>query len=385
MKAVSFLLCGLLGFLVFYIIGCQDVLLEAKRDVDCSSELEVEGAQSCKAVGTVEAEMYSPGESDSGGGPDNPGDSGTTTGTQTRVGQTPVFELTFRVPLGRRDILFVVDNSGSMRPELESIAHQFDPFLNSIKKADYQIAIITTDWTYDRGQFLEFENGQIILSNPQKSDSVHRQNVGYFQKTIKRPIGNKYSHDERGIFALNMALDNSAHSGFWRPHSILQVIIVSDENERSDGKNLESYDLPEVFFRKFSHTQRYSVVTVHSIIIKPGDTQCQSQSGGYEGHIYAQASNPSREIMSRYKNIVRGHIGSICSKDYSSQLGPISEKVNVPYVPLRCDPVGGRVSSFRVNGREISNRVEGRKLIVQEKVSFDSVADLVYKCTQQQN
>ena len=359
MKAFYFLLYGLLGFLVFYIIGCQDIMFEAKRDVNCSSELEVEGAQSCENVGT-EA-MYS-----------------------------PVLELTFKVPLGRRDILFVVDNSGSMRPELESIAHQFDPFLNSIKDADYQIAIITTDWSSDRGQFLEFGNGQIILSNPQKSDSVHKENVSYFQETIKRPIGNKYSHDERGIFALNLALDNAAHSDFWRQHSILQVIIVSDEDERSSGgspggKPLESYDLPEVFFRKFSHTQSHSMVTVHSIIIKPGDTQCKSQSGGFEGHIYAQASEPSQDIMNRYKNIVRGHIGSICSTNYSNQLGPISEKVNVSYLPLRCDPVDGKVSSFTINGEEISNRVEGRKLIVQEKVPFNSVATLTYKCTQQQN
>ena len=388
-KVFSFLLCGFLGFLVFYIIGCQDVLLEANREVGCSDELEVEGAQTCKQVGTVEAEMHSPGEGsgDESGG--QGGDTGTDQSPTSRVQQTPVFELTFKVPLGRRDILFVVDNSGSMKPELASIAHQFDQFLNSIKKADYQIAIISTDWAFDRGQFLEFSNGQIILSNPQKSDSVHRQNVGYFQETVKRPVGNSYSNDERGIYALNMALDNATHSSFWRPHSILQVIIVSDEDERSFGgssnKPLESYDLPEVFFRKFSHTQSYSMVTVHSIIVKPGDTQCKSQSGGVEGRIYAQASEPSQKIMNRYNNIVRGHIGSICSKNYSSQLGPISEKINVPHVPLRCNPVGGRMSSFRVNGREISNRVEGRKLIVEEKVPFNSVATLIYKCTQQQN
>ena len=392
-RLFSFLLCGLLGFLIFYIIGCQDLNVTAIKNVDCSGEMQVEGAQSCEVVDTIEAyvpdnpEGQDPDAAD-GGGTD--GSTGGNPGQPRTIRETPVIKISFEINLGRRDILFVVDNSGSMKPELESIASQFDDFLESIKGTDYQIAIITTDWAYDKGQFLAFPNGQIILSNPQKSDSVHRQNVRYFQEVVKRPVGDEHSQDERGIYALNMALDNQTHENFWRPHSVLQVIIVSDEDERSFGgkdpdKPLQSYDLPEVFFRKFGHTQAYSMVTVHSIIVPPGDSGCVSQSGGVEGHIYAQASKPSQAIMDQYKNIVKGHIGSICARNYSNQLGPISDAVTVPYVPLRCNPVNGRMSSFTINGREIGHRVEGRKLIVEEKVPFNSRARLVYLCTQQQN
>jgi hypothetical protein len=291
--------------------------------------------------------------------------------------------------LGRIGILFVVDNSASMTKELQSIAHQFTSFLDNIKKTDYHIAIITTDWENDRGRFLLFPNGQKFLSNPGGNSSVHNQNVSYFQQVVKRPVGN--NDDERGIYALNMALDNAGHSDFFRPHSLFMVIIISDEDERSFGgnvpngyygevKSLETYDLPETFFRKVSHHNQYSIVEVHSIIIPPGDSHCKNQAGGVEGHIYAQASNPSDDILRRYGNIRRGHVGSICSSNYSSQLGPIANTLlGVPPIPLPCFPVAGTVS-LQVEGRRVNFRLEGRKVIIEDQVSFGSKARVTLRC-----
>src|SRR5262245_37249544 len=52
------------------------------------------------------------------------------------------------------DILFVVDNSGSMADEQQRLADNFDKFINQIAGAgDYQIGIVSTD--------LETMNGEV--------------------------------------------------------------------------------------------------------------------------------------------------------------------------------------------------------------------------------
>ena len=380
------------GFLVFYIVGCQDLDFSSIPDFDCEAELEVEGV-SCiepELGATLYDEEGNPIEGASsgsdGGDPNDPDDDDDDGNNRRRVLRP---NTAINTVLGKINILFVVDNSGSMTEELRSIANQFTSFLDNIKKTDYRIAIITTDWINDRGQFLLFPNGQKFLSNPGGDSSLHNQNVGYFQQVVKRPVGD--NDDERGIYALNMALDNSSHSDFFRPHSLFMVIIVSDEDERSFGGKvpegaygevlqLETYDLPDTFFRKVSHHNQYSIVEVHSIIIPPGDQGCKSQAGGVEGRIYAQASNPSDDILRRYGNIRRGHVGSICSSNYSSQLGPIADTLlSVPPIPLPCFPVEGSVA-LQVEGRRVNFRVEDRKVVIEDKVSFGSKARVAFRC-----
>ena len=60
------------------------------------------------------------------------------------------------------DFLFVVDTSGSMNEELSSIAHQFDPFLDTIKDIDYHIAIMGASG--NSGIFEKFSNGERFLT-----------------------------------------------------------------------------------------------------------------------------------------------------------------------------------------------------------------------------
>src|SRR5688500_11827035 len=51
------------------------------------------------------------------------------------------------------DILFVVDNSGSMADEQEILAANFDAFINQIAGAgNYQIGIVTTDLDSQNGE-----------------------------------------------------------------------------------------------------------------------------------------------------------------------------------------------------------------------------------------
>ena len=298
-----------------------------------------------------------------------------------------------KTKLGKVDIFFVIDNSQSMKEEQESIAHQFDSFLEDIedKEVDYHIAMITTDVS-DGGRFLEFPNGEKFLSNPDRKYSVHNDNVRHFRSTVQMGVKNTDSaNDERGIYNLNKVLETEKHSDFFRLHSLLMVIIVSDEDERSYGGRdiskfpaLEEEDKPETFFKKFSRKHRFSTVVVHSIIVKPGDRSCQFKPDGItvkgnEGYIYAEASEPSDEMLRRYGNIQTGHIGSICATDYSSQLGPIAGTLEDVPVSLPCFPAEDSVS-VKVDGEEVEFQVEKRQVIIEERVDFDAEVDMRFKC-----
>ncbi|MEO0336721.1 MAG: hypothetical protein AAF202_10010, partial [Pseudomonadota bacterium] len=223
-------------------------------------------------------------------------------------------EFSYSVRMGQVDILFVTDNSGSMFAEQQEMANRFPSFLDSIRGIDYQIAIVTTDIPSSEnnqtnaangngalwdGKFIAFPNGQKVLTNPGDSNSVHNTNITYFNQTVQRPesancdnsnFQNCPSSDERGIYAVNRALDRSENSSFFRGNGHLAVVILSDEDERSTGgesasartnnlrgKALESYDLPATLVQKAATAMGATkTMSVHSIIIQPGDTSCKS-------------------------------------------------------------------------------------------------------------
>lgn len=326
---------------------------------------------------------------------------------------TQKFDYVVRV--GEVDILFVTDNSGSMFAEQQEMANRFPGFLDSIYDLDYQIAVITTDVSaspnngpnafngngaLQDGKFIAFPGGSKVLKNPDQSAQIHASNILAFQQTVARPESatcdssnykNCPSGDERGIYAMNMALDRSDNASFFRPSGHLAVVILSDEDERSVGgsnpseggedtplgrsKPLEDYDRPETFVEKAAaQLGATKTVSVHSIIIKPGDTQCKSIQDnqgnvyvwGEYGDVYARLSNPSNDLLARGR-LLPGVTGSICSNNYTTELGNIAEKINqnISEIQLPCPPVLNTVdvtyapqTSYQVSyDVDVNNRV----------------------------
>ena len=274
----------------------------------------------------------------------------------------------------------MIDNSSSMNKEQESIANQFDNFLATLSNMDYHIAIITTD-PKQLGNFVPFPNGSLWLSNPSKSGSVHSGNVRYFQRTVRRPVG---GYPEEGIASLNRALEKKDQSDFFRPHSLLVAIIVSDDDEAGGpkhGKYHKTWDnKPTTFFQKVSDLYPYSLVTVHSIIFKPGDSKSDCPNGDAPGHVYASASHPSQAVMNDYGHILRGYIGSICAPNYSSQLGPIAANMRKRVFPLPCHPIHSRPTLVKVNGRSANFNVQGRKVFIEDRVPFGAETEVSFYC-----
>ncbi len=354
----------LVGFVfIFYIVSCQDLSFDAIPKFRCDDG-NVDGVE-CEEV----PEDNLPNDDFTGN-----------------------FKTNIKTRLGKVDILFVLDNSHSMKEELRSISDQFDDFLNTIEQVDYNIGVITTDWKNDRGEFLVFPNDKIFLSNPEQKRSVHERNVDQF-RSLLRHLDESETDDERGIYVLNMALDNSQNSEFFRPHSLFMVIIVSDEDERSHGGKipegaigdvlpLTEMDRPETFFRKVTIQNKFSVVVVHSIIVKENDSVCLRESKGEVGRIYTEASEPTARILNTFGNIQEGKVISICSRNYSSQLGKIADYLGkVPPIPLPCFPE--KIFWVKVDGERLrvsDYEVKGRKIEFTTNTPFGEEAEVSFVC-----
>lgn len=295
---------------------------------------------------------------------------------------------TIKTKLDKIKLWFCVDESSSMNDEHTRIKNQFDDLMNSTRKADVQVALIVAS-PDNLGNFIPFPNGDLWLSNPKKRISVHKQNVKYFQEIIQRPPRPKVgehgeSHPEQCIASYNKALDIEKHKGFFEPHSLYYLIVVSDDDEAGATKQsqpLTTENYPETFFNKFNRLHPFSVVTANAIIFRPGDSQEDCPDGDEHGQIYADFAQPSRSILKKYGNILSGHIGSICSDNYSKQLDPIADQIMKNRIlPLPCKPSSVEDVTVRVNGSLTDFRLEGRTIEIRDRVPFGAEAEVSFLC-----
>ncbi len=298
--------------------------------------------------------------------------------------------LSYQVDSCKADILFVVDNSGSMYEDQVELGKRFPDFLAAINKLDYNIAITTTDISispnnYDPnnpelitrqdGRLIKFPNGKKFI----KKDTANAQNE--FEQTVRREEtlncdnGNKSacpSSDERGIYAVNYAITqakirgNFGETRFFRPDSHLAIVFLSDENVRSDaGQSLKSSssiyqptyeDTPQSIIdyidKEFGQTKTFSA---HPIVIQSkltyadangnllgvDDIACHNLQASqqatrqdmirygtwYEQLAMAQLGTVDRSTISRLGGLVPGHAGSICAGNYTPVLSRIGASI----------------------------------------------------------
>lgn len=202
------------------------------------------------------------------------------------------------------DIVFMVDNSGSMSFEHTKMADRFSTFIQTLdnQAIDYRIGIITSDVSGGtsgafpkNGDLLTFGNGakfitqndsnrtQLFIQGVQRQETVQCENwlrANPTNNTSSSTYQSGYatncpmSGDERGIYALNMFLDKS--SAIVRSNAALAVVVLADEDERSsayntnEGYKLATYDLPQNFLERARSRFGAKAISVHSIVVNPG-------------------------------------------------------------------------------------------------------------------
>lgn len=156
------------------------------------------------------------------------------------------------------DILYVIDNSGSMVLLQSKYAQQSETIINNLKanNLDFQIAVTTTDSYYGH----LFLNNGCNLCNVEQTE--FRSGLKYKNKIIREStsnaaeslsenikVGSNGSGDERPLSSVLAAIKSPLNTGFLRTGSRLEVIIISDEDDFSHSKITvnESYSNPDLF------------------------------------------------------------------------------------------------------------------------------------------
>ena len=209
------------------------------------------------------------------------------------------------------DIIFVIDNSGSMNMFQNELANQMTAFLNifTLSGADYHLGFITTDRRSLQGSGAVFWIDNSFI-NP----------VDWAQGVIGS-IGLGGSGIEKGIKFAKEVLENTdpiqgAAPGtpFWRTDATLVIIYVSDEPDFSDG-TWTSYT-------PFFDSIKPSVdMTRHFAVIGDYPSGCLWQSAfgprsvGYGGGYW--------DMTQRYN----GDWYSICAADWGNQMQDLADTV----------------------------------------------------------
>mgnify|MGYP001199444845 CR=1 FL=1 len=258
------------------------------------------------------------------------------------------------------DVLFVIDNSGSMKQEQIDIANKISGFMDKIKNLNWQIALTTTDdrattkstdgvdRAWSDGQFRPFDadDGVELILKASLVTAVEAQTklgsaiqVGLLGSGNERAINATYRAVERAATA-------SVNKDFLRPGARLAVVAISDEDECSKGHatcntNIAATSEPQNLVNLVkSQLGADKVFTFNSIIDIPGDVTCTT--GANEGNSYQGITT-----------LTGGVLGSVCSTDFTAPLSALGTRVVelVKSVALECAPEdlsGDGIADIRV-------------------------------------
>ena len=165
---------------------------------------------------------------------------GTACSSDNAVYERDGYDTFFQVPTDQVDILWVVDDSHSMKEEQQLLSVGFQSFIDEIEytDSDFHIGVITTSFDYSDSSRGKLVGEPTVIT---KDDDY----VSLFQERVK--VGIYGSDREKGMEAANYALSalmaTGANSGFLRSEAYLLVVFVSDENDCSDEGALESMEV----------------------------------------------------------------------------------------------------------------------------------------------
>ncbi|MBI2520079.1 MAG: VWA domain-containing protein [Bdellovibrio sp.] len=222
--------------------------------------------------------------------------------------------------VGKVDILWVVDNSGSMGNEQDALARNFDAFINGFltKGIDFRMAITTTDASRAArdGRLV----GRILTSADALADEAAFKND--FKTFIK--VGTGGSGIEQGLHSSLTFLAINGNT-FLRSDANLVIVYISDEEDQSP----ESINALLAGIKGFKGTvagvRAYSIVT----------TELIGNQWETIGNRYMDISNQTAGIVSSihedFFQILTNMGDSILDllENFATSKNPISGSLNV--------------------------------------------------------
>lgn len=266
------------------------------------------------------------------------------------------------------DVLFVVDNSGSMASSQNNLANNFPSFIDKFidKGYDFRIAVTTTDAFYgdqfiasgcslcntQQTRFRSGVNPPVYVIDRADYDLSQASEEARLKSdfTLNVKVGTNGSGDERAFSSFKAALTSSLNVGFHRPDAFLAIVIVSDEEDFSQSEYTmnESYSNPNLhtvasyktFLDSFTGGASSEDYSVSAISIS--DQACRDQLAG--------GSGGAQKIATRYNALVDltgGTKNSICSP-FDQTLDNISTQIMTEQKPVYTLDKKPIIASIRV-------------------------------------
>ncbi len=240
------------------------------------------------------------------------------------------------------DILWVIDDSGSMANQRRTLNRNFQGFLNKLQqlKVNYQIGVTSSNFT-DRGRL----RGATPIIGNMTPDAG-----GVFQANTTFPASR--TRWEQGLrmaqFAVGTGPDGGVtNPGFLRTNAALAIIVVTDEDD-------SSYGTTDYYARAFQASKGKGNESLVSFSAIAGTTPVGCTPAGEEA-FYGSLADPAF----RYAAVATrtgGIVGSICDSSFENTLLQIAEALNTlrRVFPLTLLPVNGTLT-VKVNGVEVPN------------------------------
>ena len=224
----------------------------------------------------------------------------------------------------RADIMFVIDNSGSMNDDQTNLSSNISNFISALDStgADYQIGVITTDSASFVGDVVTWSDADRV------TELASQISMGTYGHAYEK--GLQYAEE-----ATSSGGDATVSSGFIRSDSIFSIVFVSDEDDFSTG-SISDY---VTHFESLKTDPDQSMV--HAIV---GDdpSGCGTASAG-----------------TRYIDVADqtdGLFFSICDTDWGANLQAlaIGATTNRITFPLSDDPIVDTIEVFVEGVQETS-------------------------------
>jgi len=261
------------------------------------------------------------------------------------------------------DVLFVVDNSGSMSEEQQGMAQNFAAFLSWAQQngVDYHIGVTTTGieeapggWAVCGGGANGGEAGRLFPvdgSSPRVITPSTPNAAAVFSYNVQVGICH---WDEQGLEAAYRALSaplvnnaddprtaapNDGNLGFLRDDAKLAVVFISDEDD-SSGNTVSFY---ETFFKGLKGNNP-SLLSMSAIVGPTDMSTCPTAS-----------STGSRYIA--LANATGGVVDSICTPDWAASLEKLSRNAFGPKRSFKLSDQPGDPSriTVQVNGTAVTS------------------------------
>ena len=207
------------------------------------------------------------------------------------------------------DILFVIDNSGSMGSNQTNIKNNFDIFMSAFTAAgvSYQVALITTDSSTFVGTVITNSTIDPVLEFNNQIDSIGTRGSAY-----EKGLWYAYESTTTGDASPGAA------TGFFRSDARLVVVYVSDEpdfSHQTHGGGGSTIMVPSDYSASLLSLKSSSDLVIAHAIAGDYPSGCTTNGGAQFGDGYYDVVT-----------VLGGTFMSICASDWSTTMDTLARE-----------------------------------------------------------